>query len=142
MYGIKRAKSLPHVLVHFVTVHANFLTDHSKLLTMLTPFSILQLVYGHQDMVWRTFIVARLCYSPSVHGFLRKSLHVTRPSARVRVVLLPAKQLFSCSGGDWRFEHLSVFINNTFVRFAVTSSASLVRGQETKSFLQDHRLTH
>ena len=47
---------------------------------------------------------------------------------------------FRCSGRDSWFAHVSVFINNTFVRFAFTVSAS-ARGQEMMSVLPDQPIS-
>ena len=54
------------------------------------------------------------------------TFHVIIPSDGHRVRFFTTKQLFSCSSKDLRFEHLSVFINNPFVRFAFTLSLSQV----------------
>ena len=68
-----------------------------------------------------------LChFAISFHAFLRMTFHVIKPSDRFRVGFLPTMQLFNCSSGDSWLEHLSFFINNTFVRFAITMSASQV----------------
>ena len=59
-----------------------------------------------------TFVICR--FAKSFHAFLRMTFHIIRPSDRFRMRFFTTKQLFSCSGKDLRFEHLSVFVKPYF----------------------------
>ena len=65
-------------------------------------------------------------FTKSVHAFLRMTFHAVRPSDGFRDRLFPTRWLFSCSSGDSWFEHLFVFLNDTFIRFAFTLIVSQV----------------
>ena len=62
----------------------------------------------------------------SFHAFSSMSFHVARPRHRLSVRFSPPWPFFSCSSRNSWFEHFSVFLNNCFVRFTFTLSASQV----------------
>ena len=102
---------------------------------MLPPFAILPYwIDCRQDMVWRPYpVVQPLLFAVSQHlsAFLRITSHVIRPSDRFRMRFFTTNQLFSCSGKELRFEHLSVLVKLYFRQvFMRVECAPRTHGQE------------
>ena len=114
---------------------------------MLPPFAILPFFELIVVKTWCRALIQLLnrfvCqFTTSVNAFLRMSSHVIRPSDRFRVRFLTAKQLFSCPGKDLRFEHLSVLVKHTFVRFSCALSASEVHKIKERCWFSQINVFH